>query len=64
MSDNIVNFNKAKKAKARHRQVIKAAENRAKFGQKKTQKEKTKALAQKLQKKLDGHKIDKPKSDD
>jgi len=44
MPDNIVNFNKARKAKARHQKVIKAAENRVKFGMKKSEKEKAKAL--------------------
>ena len=64
MPDNIVNFNKARKAKARHRKVIKAAENRVKFGMKKSEKDKAKALTEKLQGHLDRHKIDKPESDD
>lgn len=62
--DNIVNFNKARKAKARHQKVIKAAENRVKFGLKKSEKEKAKALAEKLQSHLDSHKRDTSKSDD
>jgi len=57
MPDNIVNFNKARKAKARHQKVIKAAENRVKFGMKKS-------LTKKLQGHLDGHKRDKPQDDD
>ncbi len=68
MNDNVVNFNKARKAKARHKKVIKAAENRVKFGRKKSEKEKTAELTRKLQKKLDGHKLgsqkDTPKTDD
>ncbi len=64
MSDNIINFNKARKAKARHKKVIKAAENRVKFGRRKSDKEKSAELTRKLQSKLDGHKLSKPKSDD
>lgn len=62
MPDNVVNFNKARKSKARHQKVIKAAENRVKFGMKKSEKEKAQALTEKLQSHLDGHKIDKAKS--
>lgn len=58
MSDNVVNFNKARKAKARHQKVIKAAENRVKFGRRKSDKEKAAELTRKLQKRLDGHKLD------
>ena len=64
MNDNVVNFNKARKAKARHKKVIKAAENRVKFGQRKSDKEKAAELTQKLQNRLDGHKLDKPTHDD
>lgn len=69
MSDNVVNFNKARKAKARHQKVIKAAENRVKFGRRKSDKEKAAELTRKLQKRLDGHKLDDkvtetPKTDD
>lgn len=58
MNDNVVNFNKVRKSKARHQKVLRAAENRVKFGAKKSQKEKTKALTEKLQSHLDGHKLD------
>jgi len=44
--------------------VIKAAENRVKFGAKKSEKEKAKVLTKKLQGHLNGHKRDKPDSDD
>jgi len=64
MPDNIVNFNKARKAKARHQKVIKAAENRVKFGMKKSEKGKAKALTEKLQGHLDRHKRDTPDGDD
>ena len=63
-NDNVVNFNKARKAKARHKKVVKAAENRVKFGMKKSEKEKAAALTKKLQGKLDGHKRDKSEPDD
>ena len=62
-NDNVVNFNKARKAEARHKKVIKAAENRVKFGRRKTDKERTADLTKKLQNHLDGHKRDKPKPD-
>ncbi len=61
--DNVVNFNKARKAKARHQKVIKAAENRVKFGRRKTDKQKASDLTKKLQQHLDGHKRVKSKSD-
>ena len=64
MPDNVVNFNKARKAKARHKKVIKAAENRVKFGRKKSEKEKTAEMTRKLQDRLDGHKLDAPTHDD
>jgi len=67
MNDNVVNFNKARKAKARHKKVIKAAENRVKFGRRKSDKDKsaelTRKLQSKLQSKLDGHKLDKASDD-
>jgi len=63
MRDNVVNFNKARKAKARHKKVIKAAENRVKFGRRKSDKEKSAELTRKLQKKLDGHKLDESSDD-
>ena len=62
-NDNVVNFNKARKVKARHKKVIKAAENRLKFGRRKTDKERAADLTKKLQSHLDGHKRDKPKPD-
>ena len=57
MPDNVIKFGKAKKALARQGKEKKAALNRARFGQAKSNKELKKALAEKLQKKLDGHKI-------
>ncbi|WP_026941850.1 DUF4169 family protein [Hellea balneolensis] len=64
MPDNVVNFNKVRKSKARHQKVLRAAENRVKFGMKKSEKDKAKALTEKLQNHLDGHKRDNPKTDD
>jgi len=58
MNDNVVNFNKVRKSKARHKKVLRAAENRVKFGMKKSEKDKAKALTKKLQGHLDGHKLD------
>ena len=56
MPDNVIKFGKAKKAIARTAREKQAAANRVRFGQKKSQKDIKKALAEKLQKKLDGHK--------
>jgi hypothetical protein len=70
MPDNVIKFGKAKKSLARKGKEKQAAINRARFGQKKSAKEVKKALAEKLQAKLDGHKIErgdvtplKPKTD-
>lgn len=63
MNDNVVNFNKVRKSKARHQKVLKAAENRVKFGRRKSDKEKTAELTRKLQTRLDGHKLDSKKSE-
>ncbi len=58
MAGDVVNFNKARKQAARHQKVLKAAENRVKFGRKKSEKEKAAALTKKLQAHLDSHKLD------
>jgi len=58
MPENVIKFGKAKKSLARKGKEKTAAINRARFGQKKSAKEVKKALAEKLQAKLDGHKID------
>ena len=52
----IVNFNKARKAKARADAETKAAENRGKFGRTKAQKQLDKARAEKAQRDLDAGK--------
>ena len=57
MADNIIKFGKAKKAIARQAKEKNAKLNRARFGQTKSNKELKKALAEKLQSKLDSHKI-------
>ena len=60
MPDNVIKFGKARKSLARKAKAKKAAENLARFGMKKSEKEKRAALAKKMQAKLDGHKRDKP----
>lgn len=57
MPDNVIKFGKAKKALARQGKDKKAALNKARFGQTKSHKELKKAMAEKLQAKLDSHKI-------
>ena len=58
--DNVIKFGKAKKSLARQSREKTAAANRARFGQKKSAKELKKALTEKLQAKLDAHKIEDP----
>jgi len=60
--DNVIKFGKAAKAVKRAKKDAQAAENRARFGQKKAHKDMKAKLAEKLQAKLDAHKRD--KSDD
>ena len=58
--DNVIKFGKARKSLARVAKDKKAAENRARHGLKKSEKDKRAALAKKLQAKLDDHKLDTP----
>ena len=64
MAGDIVNFNKAKKAAARHKKVKQAANNRLKYGASKPQKERAAELTKKLQAKLNAHKLDKSSNED
>lgn len=54
----LINFNKARKAKARADDKAQAAENRAKFGQTKGQKAVTRLDADRARRELDGKKRD------
>ena len=63
MSDNVIKFGKAAKAVKRSKKEKQAAENRARFGQKKDQKTLKAKLTEKLQSKLDAHKIEKSSND-
>lgn len=63
MPDNVIKFGKAKKSLARKAKDKKAAENRVRHGQKKSAKAQKKALTEKLQTNLDGHKLT-PDADD
>ena len=58
--DNVIKFGKARKSLARKAKDKKAAENRARFGLKKSEKEKRAELTKKMQAKLDAHKRDTP----
>ncbi|MBA4012139.1 MAG: DUF4169 domain-containing protein [Phenylobacterium sp.] len=57
---NVVNLNKARKARDRDRAREQARENRARFGRTKVDKDLTKAETQKAEQVLDGAKLDKP----
>jgi len=59
-SDNVIKFGKAKKSLARKAKAKTSAENRARFGLKKAEKNKRAELAKKMQAKLDAHKREKP----
>ena len=52
----VVNFNKARKAKVRDQDRVQAARNRAAFGRTKAEKALTKAQAEKADRALDGAK--------
>ena len=56
-NDNVIKFGKARKSLARANKSKKAAENRARHGLKKSEKEKRAALAKRMQDKLDAHKL-------
>lgn len=54
----IINLNKARKAREKAAEKAKAAENRTVFGQSKTVKDLAAARREKAQRELDGHKRD------
>jgi len=56
-NDNVIKFGKARKSLARKEKQKKSAENRARFGLKKTEKNKRAELAKRMQEKLDAHKL-------
>lgn len=53
----IVNLKRARNRRDRDEKAAKAAENRAKFGQPKAATDKARALADKAERTLDGHKL-------
>ena len=53
-----INFNKARKAKARAQKEQQAVENRAKFGRTKAEKKADEAERQKLRKKIESSKLE------
>ena len=63
MPADVINLNKARKARAKDAQTAKAAENRAKFGLTKGQSAKTKAETSKLTRALDEARRDRPDKD-
>lgn len=56
--DNVIKFGKARKSLARANKNKVAAENRARHGLKKSEKDKRALLTKRMQDKLDAHKID------
>lgn len=58
MSAELINLNRARKAKAKRDQTTEAEANRVKFGRTKAEKLKAKAEAEKAARHIDGHKID------
>ena len=57
---NVVNLNKARKAREREREREQARDNRARFGRTKADKDLSKAEARKAEQALDGARLDKP----
>ena len=60
---DIINLNKARKAKARTAAEKLAAENRVRFGRSKDEKQRERNQTAEAAKKLDGHKLDRPHED-
>lgn len=58
MSDNVVNFRKAKKQIKRARKDQQAAQNREKFGKSKAERKLDAAKTEKANAHLDGHKLE------
>lgn len=58
MSADLINLNRARKAKARRDAEAKAEENRAKFGRTKAEKLLEKSEAERAARRLDGHRRD------
>lgn len=54
----IVNLNRARKAKAKADREVQAAENRVKFGQTKAEKEKRHAEEEAARRRLEGHRVE------
>ena len=57
---DVINFNKFRRERARAEQKQKAQENRALFGQSKSQKTETSSTLDKIRKALDGSRLDGP----
>ena len=53
MADNVINLNKARKARAKAEAAAKAGENRARFGRSKAEKTEARSIADKLKQALD-----------
>ena len=60
MTENVINLNKARKARERASRGAKAAENRVLFGQTKAERAKSASLAENLRKTLDAARRDPP----
>lgn len=60
MTDNVINLNKARKAREKASRDVKAGENRALFGQSKAERAKSASMAEKLRKALDAARRDPP----
>ena len=59
MAADVVNLNRARKAKARAEKDNKAAENRARFGRTKFERVREGATKKRMRRELDGKKVDK-----
>ncbi|WP_319775600.1 DUF4169 family protein [Breoghania sp.] len=64
MTADIINLRQARKARRRVAKETEAAENRIRFGQSKSRKDKAKADADMAARTLEGHRLDKSGRDD
>lgn len=63
MPGEIVNLNRFRKQQARLVKEAEAEENRAKFGRTRAEKQRDAHLAQKAERHIDGHRLERPETD-
>lgn len=64
MAAEIINLRKARKDRARAQAEDKAAENRIRFGRTKAERDRLKAETELAERRIDGHRLGDPETDD